>query len=187
MKQRLLAFAALPLMLASLSQAVAADAPAKPTITIALDQTKAKIDPKFYGLMTEEINFAYEGGLYGELLRNRTIKGEEGIAYRADNPIYWSPVGAGTVGIDWAYPLNDIQHISLAVDASKAAPGHAVGVANTGYWGVPARPNTTYTASFFAHAEGDAGPIKLAIVSDGARPSPRPRSLALVRSGSGLK
>jgi alpha-L-arabinofuranosidase len=167
MKQRLLAFAALPLMLASLGQATAADAPAKPTITIALDQTKAKIDPKFYGLMTEEINFAYEGGLYGELLRNRSIKGEEGVAYRADDPIYWSPVGDGSIRIDWAYPLNDIQHISLAVDASKAASGHAVGVANTGYWGVPARPNTTYTASFFAHAEGDAGPIKLAIVSEG--------------------
>ena len=27
-----------------------------------------------YGLMTEEINYSYEGGLYGELVRNRTFK-----------------------------------------------------------------------------------------------------------------
>ena len=26
-----------------------------------------------YGLMTEEINFSYDGGLYGELIRDRTV------------------------------------------------------------------------------------------------------------------
>ena len=29
-----------------------------------------------YGLMTEEINFSYEGGLYGELIRNRAFKAD---------------------------------------------------------------------------------------------------------------
>jgi len=29
-----------------------------------------------YGLMTEEINFAYEGGLYAELIRNRSFKAD---------------------------------------------------------------------------------------------------------------
>src|ERR1035437_7132578 len=29
-----------------------------------------------YGMMTEEINFSYEGGLYGELVRNRTFKSD---------------------------------------------------------------------------------------------------------------
>ena len=28
-----------------------------------------------YGLMTEEINFSYDGGLYGELVRNRSFQG----------------------------------------------------------------------------------------------------------------
>ena len=32
--------------------------------------------PTFYGLMTEEINYSYEGGLYGELIRNRTFKAD---------------------------------------------------------------------------------------------------------------
>ena len=26
-----------------------------------------------YGLMTQEINYSYEGGVYGELIRNRTF------------------------------------------------------------------------------------------------------------------
>ena len=32
--------------------------------------------PTFYGLMTEEINYSYEGGLYGELVRNRAFKAD---------------------------------------------------------------------------------------------------------------
>src|ERR1700719_2791796 len=44
------------------------------TLTVNADQPGAKIDPIFYGLMTEEINFSYDGGLYAELIRNRTFR-----------------------------------------------------------------------------------------------------------------
>ena len=40
-----------------------------------------------YGLMTEEINYSYDGGLYGELIRNRVFKDDPA------NPVHWS---AGT-------------------------------------------------------------------------------------------
>ncbi|HEY2381394.1 MAG TPA: hypothetical protein VGK48_09485, partial [Terriglobia bacterium] len=43
-------------------------------LTVNVDQPGARIDPIFYGLMTEEINFSYDGGLYGELIRNRTFR-----------------------------------------------------------------------------------------------------------------
>ena len=32
------------------------------------------ISPMLYGLMTEEINHSYDGGLYAELIRNRDFK-----------------------------------------------------------------------------------------------------------------
>ena len=44
------------------------------TVTVRVDQPGARIDPIFYGLMTEEINFSYDGGLYAELIRNRTFE-----------------------------------------------------------------------------------------------------------------
>jgi len=44
------------------------------TLTVRVDQPGAKIDPIFYGLMNEEINFSYDGGLYAELVRNRTFQ-----------------------------------------------------------------------------------------------------------------
>src|SRR6185369_17523308 len=56
------------------------------TLTVRVDQPGAKIDPIFYGLMTEEINFSYDGGLYAELIRNRTFRDN------AQNPVNWSLV-----------------------------------------------------------------------------------------------
>ena len=41
---------------------------------IKADQVAAKVSPMLYGLMTEEINYSYDGGLYAELVRNRTFK-----------------------------------------------------------------------------------------------------------------
>ncbi len=54
--------------------------------TIAVDQTSspAKVSPLFYGLMTEEINHAYDGGLYAELVQNRAFLDDE------RSPAHWS-------------------------------------------------------------------------------------------------
>src|SRR5712671_3616283 len=67
-------------------------------LTVSVDQPGAQIDPIFYGLMTEEINFSYDGGLYAELIRNRTFR---------ENPkdaIHWSVVkyggGNGSISLD---------------------------------------------------------------------------------------
>src|SRR6185369_8348011 len=59
------------------------------TLTINVDKPGAKIDPIFYGLMTEEINFSYDGGLYAELIRNRTFRDD------SQNPVRWSLVKYG--------------------------------------------------------------------------------------------
>jgi alpha-L-arabinofuranosidase len=47
-------------------------------IVVQVDKPGAKIDPLFYGLMTEEINYSYEGGLYGELIQNRIFRNPPG-------------------------------------------------------------------------------------------------------------
>src|SRR5450759_1364930 len=47
---------------------------AAPTITIDASTPAGKVSPLLYGLMTEEINHSYDGGLYAELIRNRIFK-----------------------------------------------------------------------------------------------------------------
>jgi len=63
-------FVALILHVLSLS---AVDMPL-PKMEIDLSQPGVKVSPAFYGLMTEEINHAYDGGLYAELIQNRKTR-----------------------------------------------------------------------------------------------------------------
>ncbi len=131
-----------------------------PTLQIKADQVAAKVSPMLYGLMTEEINFSYEGGLYGELIRNRSFKADP------VNAVYWSTVGHATIALDSATPLNDALNVSLKLDATGATATAPAGIANGGYWGIPARPNTTYQVSFYAKGAGNfSGPLTASLES----------------------
>jgi alpha-N-arabinofuranosidase len=115
--------------------------------------------------MTEEINYSYDGGLYGELVRNRTFRDD------AQKPAHWSPVvvegSAATIALDAAQPLNAALPTSLRLDVTTASAGHRAGVANDGFWGIPVKSSTTYRASLYARAAaGFSGPVTIAIESD---------------------
>jgi alpha-L-arabinofuranosidase len=116
-------------------------------ITVHVDRPGPKISPMFYGMMTEEINHAYDGGLYAELIRNRVFKDEP------NQPVAWSVEGPGTIDLDDANPVPGTALTrSLKVTATGASNASRVAVVNEGFWGVPLRPNTTYAASFYAKA-----------------------------------
>jgi alpha-N-arabinofuranosidase len=130
--------------------------PAQETSTkliLELDKPGAAVSPVLYGLMTEEINHSYDGGLYGELVQNRIFKDDP------KEPVHWSIVkgegGKGAVSLDRRQPVNDALVVSLRLDVEDA--GKRVGIANDGYWGIPVRPATSYHASFYAKASGNAG------------------------------
>jgi alpha-N-arabinofuranosidase len=131
-----------------------------PTLQIKADQVVAKASPTLYGLMTEEINYSYEGGLYGELIRNRSFKANP------TNAVYWSTVGNAVIALDPATPLNDALNTSLKMDVTVATKDSPAGIANGGYWGIPVKPNTTYRVSFYAKApKGFSGPLTVNIQS----------------------
>jgi len=135
-------------------------------LTVGADKPGAAIPADFYGLMTEEINYSYDGGLYGELVRNRSFLDDPNA------PAHWSLLQDGnataSMALDPATPLNPAQPVSLKL--AITAPGKRAGIANDGYWGFPVRPNTIYIASFFAKTgDGFDGPVTLSLESpDGA-------------------
>src|SRR5580700_11571904 len=95
----------------------------QPPVHISLDLRTPGIavSPSLYGLMTEEINHSYDGGLYGELIRNRAFLDD------ADNePVHWSvvtqPGADGAIRVVATQPLTDKLPNSLEVDV-KAATG----------------------------------------------------------------
>jgi alpha-L-arabinofuranosidase len=138
---------------------------ANPTFTIDLSHSAGKVSPRLCGLMTEEINHSYDGGLYAELIRNRAFLDN------STTPVHWSLVTnqetEATITLDSADPYNDQLNMSLRLSVTKASRQNAAGVANSGYWGIPVQPHTTYRASLRARAEpGFTGPLTVSIVSD---------------------
>ncbi len=141
----------------------AGPAQAQPSAKLRVDagHPGVAVSPDLYGLMTEEINHAYDGGLFAELIQNRTFQDPGPVADGA--PIHWAAVGAGKVALDRDDPVNPALPVSLRLDLA----GGEAGVANDGYWGVPVRPGTTYAATFYARGgDGFAGPVTASLVLD---------------------
>jgi alpha-N-arabinofuranosidase len=145
-----------------------AQTPATPVLQIKAGGATAHVSPTLYGLMTEEINYSYDGGLYAELVRNRNFKEDP------KEPVHWQLVqqngGTGAMALDPGAPFNDANPANLKLTVTQAAGNQRVGIANEGFWGIPVRPNTRYQASFYAKAAaGFSGPLAVSLESnDGA-------------------
>ncbi len=136
--------------------------------TVDAGRSAGKVSPRLYGLMTEEINHCYDGGLYAELIRNRAFLDSK------SSPVHWSVVhgdgAAAAVALDDANPLNDKLTASLRLEVTAASKDHPAGVANSGYWGIPVHPGTRYRATIWARvAQGFDGPLLVSIVSGDGR------------------
>jgi len=136
-------------------------------LTVHVDKPSHAVSPILYGLMTEEINHSYEGGIYAELIQNRSFKDD------SNSPAHWSLVGpstAGSIVLDPQTSLTSAQNVSLKLTATTASTTAPVGVANEGYWGIPVKPNTKYRASFWAKStSGYSGPLSVRLeTADGS-------------------
>ena len=117
-----------------------------------------------YGLMTEEINFSYDGGLYPELIRDRTV----GPGRR---PLFhWTQIARGNsvvdISVDDHSGPSEALPRSMKLTVTSASQTGPAGVQNDGYWGMAVRPHTTYTGSFYAKTEGDGAPVTVSLVND---------------------
>ena len=75
-----------PIRTSALLLASAAALMAGPCFTIDATRSAGNVSPRLYGLMTEEINHSYDGGLYAELIQNRAFLDD------ANSPAHWSVV-----------------------------------------------------------------------------------------------
>ena len=156
-----LSFSLLPL-------AANADAPpssAVAKIEIHVQRPVVKVSPTLYGLMTEEINHSYDGGLYAELVGNRALKDEDWM------PVRWTMLQnsslGGTMTFDQQSGPSTAVTRSLKLVVTKAAADDPVGIQNEGFWGVPLKGKTTYKGSFYAKADHPAmGAVTVSLVNN---------------------
>ncbi len=140
--------------------------PAAVTLNIQLDKPVHAVSPTLYGLMTEEINYSYDGGLYAEMVRNRTFQ-DHGFGGVAHWNIEHFGNSIATMNIDpTESPSAALEH-SLLINVKQADSSNRAGVRNEGYWGMALRPNTTYKGSLYAKADStDAGPLTVDLIND---------------------
>lgn len=135
--------------------ATSASAQSTATVTIQANQPGAVVSSNLFGIFFEEINFAGEGGIYAEMVRNRAF-------YTATNANFWSLVttgtATGTMSVDPTQPLNT--NIVNSLKLTMAGGTGSVGAGNAGFWGMTFQAGATYNLNFFAMASnGFAGTI----------------------------
>jgi len=123
------------------------------TLTIMADAPGKPISPDLFGIFFEDLNYAADGGLYAELLQNRSFE------YSATEQSAWGPFsfwdliktggGNGQLGLGDSRPVhaNNPHYLLLNV----LAPGAGVGIANSGFDRLPLEAGKAYEASFWAY------------------------------------
>ncbi len=101
------------------------------------------VSPILYGIFFEEINHAGDGGLYAELVRNRSFED-------ADTPQAWTVEGDGArIAIDTAHPLHPRNPRSLRWEIAGSAS-----LVNEGYWGIAVQSGKRYRFTMYARCDG---------------------------------
>ncbi|KAM5345075.1 hypothetical protein ACJ41O_010937 [Fusarium nematophilum] len=113
-----------------------------------------------YGLLYEDIYHSGDGGLYGELIRNRAFQGSAVNRRVSLDPTtdFWHPVGGVKLSIDKSGPLSSSLPNHLRLEVPEGAKG-PVGFYNDGFWGFNVDASKRYIASLYV--KGDySGDIK---------------------------
>ncbi|HEY9049269.1 MAG TPA: alpha-L-arabinofuranosidase C-terminal domain-containing protein [Ohtaekwangia sp.] len=124
-----------------------------------------KISADLFGLFFEDINYAADGGLYAELVQNRSFEYSP-TDRREWNPFsYWEYItpgfSYGSVQVETTSPVhpNNPHYIVLNIEHAGDA---GVGIRNPGFDGMVVKAGDVYTLSLFARSLTDI-PVSLAV------------------------
>eukprot|EP00727_Mastigamoeba_balamuthi_P003224 m51a1_g129 putative alpha-l-arabinofuranosidase (854) ;mRNA; f:433766-437101 len=140
-------------------------APRKASLTV-VKEKRHSISPILYGIFFEEINFAGDGGLYAELIRNRDFEalgrgnlGDGRAVSATANAADYRPWTARSVSSTASvktdtstqpFTTNPVV-LSIQLEASSI-----VHLENPGFWGINCRAGMTYRGSLYARSTASA-------------------------------
>lgn len=163
-RRRLLqrAFACLLASGFTVTTAVRAEPPGEATITVRAGDRGVQISPDLFGIFFEDINYSADGGLYAELIQNRSFEYTQGDRKDWNSLTSWEWIerggGKGALAVETEQPLhvNNPHHAVLTVGAG----GGEVGLRNPGFDGIVLKAGEIYDFSLFARQiEGVGGPL----------------------------
>jgi alpha-L-arabinofuranosidase len=131
--------------------------------------TPAKaISPDLFGVFFEDINYAADGGLYAELIQNRSFE------YSPAERKGWNPFsnweyitegyGYGKISIETNSPIhaNNPHYVVINVEETGL---NGIGLKNSGFDGIPVKVGEKYDFSVFLHTLSDNSfPIQVKLI-----------------------
>ena len=126
-----------------LGSAARAQSPAA-TFTVQVNQPGAPIAKTMYGLFFEDINFAADGGLYPELVKNKSFETD-------DRLLGWKAIRGAAALTDYSIatqdPISATNRHFLRLTAPTASPD--AGLLNEGFRGMGVKAGAQYTFSVY--------------------------------------
>lgn len=140
------------LFLAALSLGVSVNANAQETDVMVVQANKigAEIQPTMYGHFLEDINFAADGGLYAELVKNRSFEFPQ-------NLMGWRTFG--NVALEDDGPFERNPHYVRLSPAGHGAK--CTGIENEGFFGIGVKAGEGYRFSVWARGENQKIRVEL--------------------------
>ena len=111
------------------------------------------ISSELFGVFFEDINYAADGGLYGELVQNRDFEYSAGERARRKGwgPTYaWEASDGATLTIATDNPIHPNNAHYAVLDVTKAGAS----LANTGYNGIAVTKDKKYRVALFGRIDG---------------------------------
>lgn len=112
------------------------------------------ISQMLWGSFFEDINLSADGGIYPELVRNRSFED-------SDRPEFWKLSGDGAMTVESSKPLNAVNLHYLQINATGGFT-----LANDGYWGMNIVQGESYTFRAALRSGNFSNPLTVKI--DGA-------------------
>jgi alpha-N-arabinofuranosidase len=136
------------------------------TITVQVDKPGAAVPKNMYGLFFEDINFAADGGLYPELVKNKSFEIDSHL-------LGWKAInGAAALEsyvVSGDRPISKANSHFLRLSTKKASPD--AGFVNEGFRGMGVKQGDEYTFSVYAR-RGPGNITALNVQLEGAKGEP---------------
>jgi alpha-L-arabinofuranosidase len=131
---------------------------AQVNLSIDVNQTGIPMSQDLIGAFFEDINYGADGGLYAELVQNRSFEYYVVSGYTSLGPLTaWTPVQAGgaqiTLTVENLSPLNsnNTHYLKMAINQT----GTAAGVYNNGFNGIAVKNGEQYDFSVYLKRDAD--------------------------------
>ena len=137
------------------------EAPAAPAVvTVDPRAVVGPASPDLWGIFFEDIDLSLDGGVYAELVRNRSF--EDGNGEKREQTLrYWLPLGNAEISPNKNHPVSEKNPHSARVRGPAGA-----GIANEGYFGMGVRKGMTYNLSI-ALRGAVKGPVEVTLEAYG--------------------